>query len=53
MSDEPEKKETEYQTIFEMLNEMSCKKAIVILIGFYSLVASVVLFFVYWLTKHK
>jgi uncharacterized membrane protein len=49
---EPEK-ESEYQTILEMLLEMNVGKLIVFLLGFYTTIAGVVLFFVYWLTRHK
>jgi cell division septal protein FtsQ len=51
MSDE--EKESEYQTILEMLLEMSVGKLIAFLLGFYTVVASVVLFFVYWITRYK
>jgi hypothetical protein len=51
MSDE--EKESEYQTILEMLLEMSVGKLITFLLGFYTIIATVVLFFVYWLTRHK
>jgi hypothetical protein len=48
-----EGKESEYQTILEMLLEMSVGKLITFLLVFYTTIASVVLFFVYWLTRHK
>ena len=48
-----DEKESEYQTILEMIQEMSIGKFIACLLGFYTIIATPVLFFVYWLTKHK
>ena len=48
-----EEKESEYYTIIEMLQEMSFKKILLILFGFYALVFSVVMAFVYWYLKHR
>lgn len=53
MFDDDDEKESEYMTILEMLEEMGMGKAIAVILGFYSVVASIVLFFVYWLTRHK
>ena len=48
-----DEKESEYLTILEMLEEMSMGKAVAVILGFYTLVASVAMNFVYWFTKHR
>lgn len=48
-----DEKESEYLTILEMLEEMSMGKAVAVILGFYTVVASVAMIFVYWFTKHR
>ena len=46
-----DEKESEYLTILEMLQEMSTGKAVAVILGFYTVVAGIVMIFVYWFTK--
>jgi hypothetical protein len=48
-----DEKEGEYLTILEMLEQMKLGKAIAVILGFYTVAASIVLFFVYWFTRHR
>jgi hypothetical protein len=53
MYDEKDDKESEYYTIIELLESMGLGKAIAIILGFYTIVAGIVMVFVYWLTRHR
>jgi hypothetical protein len=48
-----DEKESEYLTILEMLEEMSTGKAVAVILGFYTVVASIAMVVVYWLTRHR
>jgi hypothetical protein len=48
-----DEKESEYLTILEMLEQMPLGKAMMAILGFYTIVASVAMFFVYWFTRHR
>lgn len=48
-----DEKESEYLTIIEMLEGMGLGKAMAYIVGFYTIVAGIVMIFVYWLTKHR
>ena len=46
-------KESEYYTIIELLESMSMGKAIGFIVGFFSIIGTIVMIFVYWLIRHK
>jgi hypothetical protein len=48
-----DEKESEYLTILEMLDQMPLGKAVVAILGFHTVVASITMFFVYWLTRYR
>jgi hypothetical protein len=46
-----EKKVSEYYTIIELLEDLPFKKVVLLMLGFYTLVLTVALSFMYWYLK--